>query len=60
VDGNKRAGLGAALVFLKLNGVDLDDPDDRLYNAMMAVASHSLDKNELAALMRELSAASTR
>lgn len=54
VDGNKRAGLGSALVFLSLNGIDLEDPEERLYEAMMAVASHSLDKNGLAALMRDL------
>jgi death on curing protein len=54
VDGNKRTGLGAALVFLKLNGVDVDDPNERLYEGMMAVASHSLDKRGLAVLMREL------
>jgi death on curing protein len=29
VDGNKRTGLGTALVFLKLNGVDVNDPEDR-------------------------------
>jgi death-on-curing protein len=54
VDGNKRAELGSALVFLSLNGIDLEDPEERLYEAMMAVASHSLDKNGLAALMRDL------
>ena len=54
VDGSKRAGLGAALVFLQLNGIDLEDPEGRLYEAMMAVAARSVDKNGLAVLMREL------
>jgi prophage maintenance system killer protein len=35
-------------------GIDLEDPEERLYEAMMAVASRSLDENGLAALMRDL------
>jgi death-on-curing protein len=31
VDGNKRTGLLAALVFLDLNGVAIADPEGRLY-----------------------------
>ena len=49
VDGNKRAALGAALVFLKVNDIDVDDPEERLYSAMIAIATHELDKNGLAA-----------
>jgi len=55
VDGNKRAALGAALVFLELNGIQVDDPEDRLYDAMIAIATHALDKKGLAATFRELS-----
>jgi death on curing protein len=54
VDGNKRAALGAALVFLELNGTDIDDPDERLFHAMIAIATGALDKNGLAQLFREL------
>jgi len=54
VDGNKRAALGAALVFLDLNGVKVDDPEGRLYDAMIAIATHELDKAGLAAVLREL------
>jgi death-on-curing protein len=54
VDGNKRAALGAALVFLDLNGVDVDDPEGRLYDAMIAIATRRLDKAGLAAVLREL------
>lgn len=54
VDGNKRAGLAAALVFLDLNGVTIADPDGRLYTAMIAIAEKRLDKDGLAALLREL------
>lgn len=48
VDGNKRTGLCAALVFLALNGRTLRDPDDRLGDAMIAVAERRLDKQGLA------------
>ena len=56
VDGNKRAALGAALVFLELNNVDIDDPEGRLYDAMIAIATRHLDKAGLGLLLRELAA----
>jgi len=55
VDGNKRTGLLAALVFLDLNGHSIDQPSDRLYRAMMDISAHRLDKKGLAELFRELS-----
>lgn len=54
VDGNKRTGLLAALVFLDLNGVVIADPEGRLYDAMIAVADRRLDKAGLAALLSDL------
>jgi death-on-curing protein len=54
LDGNKRTGLLAALVFLDLNGVALADPEGRLYDAMIAIAERRLDKAGLAAVLREL------
>lgn len=54
VDGNKRTGLLAALVFLDLNGTVLNDPAGKLYDAMIAVAERRLDKPGLAALLRDL------
>jgi death-on-curing protein len=55
VDGNKRTGLNAALVFLLINGWQVLDPDGRLYDAMIAIAVHTLDKAGLAKLFEELS-----
>lgn len=55
VDGNKRTALASALVFLGLNGVSLEDPEGRLYQAMMDVAGGRLSKRELAAVFRALS-----
>jgi death-on-curing protein len=55
VDGNKRTGLAAALVFLDLNGVEVRDQEGRLYQAILDIAGRKLDKNGLAELLRELS-----
>jgi death on curing protein len=38
VDGNERTGLLAAVVFLDLNGITILGPDERLYEAMIAIA----------------------
>jgi death-on-curing protein len=57
VDGNKRTGLAAAYMFLALNGHRLVEQGDRLYEAMIAVGTHSLDKGGLAQVFRECSAA---
>ena len=54
IDGNKRAGLLAALVFLDINGWSVADPNERLQEAMLAIADRRLDKSGLAALFREL------
>lgn len=55
VDGNKRTGLAAALVFLDLNGITVLDPQETLYDAMIAIAERRMDKDGLAELLRELS-----
>jgi death-on-curing protein len=57
VDGNKRTGLLAALVFLDFNGVEIADPKGRLYDAMISMAERRLDKAGMARLLRELAAA---
>ncbi len=55
LDGNKRAAMAAGLAFLKLNGVktniELTTP---LYHALIDIAEHRLDREGLAALLREL------
>lgn len=43
VDGNKRLGWVAAVVFLDLNGVDLDAPEDDAYDLVIGVAEGRLD-----------------
>jgi death on curing protein len=55
VDGNKRAALNAAIVFLGLNGFDVVDDEGRLYDAMMGLATGELSKGQMAALLEQLS-----
>jgi len=57
LDGNKRTGIGAAIVFLHLNGEPrIPTAADRqeMYDAMIAIAKHELDKPGLAAVLRKL------
>jgi death-on-curing protein len=57
VDGNKRTAIAAALAFLTLNG-HVGKPSssdlDEIYEAMIAIPRHELDKAGLAALFRKL------
>jgi death-on-curing protein len=55
IDANKRTGLVVCLAFLKLNGVEVADPNALLYDATMAVAEGRLEKDGLAAILRDLS-----
>jgi death-on-curing protein len=57
LDGNKRTGLAAALLFLKFNEVALKDPGSHLYEAMIAIAERRMNKAALAELLRELAGA---
>ena len=55
LDGNKRTGMSAALVFLTGNGVTVPANTEELHGAMIAIAERRFDKAELAALLRRLS-----
>jgi death-on-curing protein len=63
LDGNKRAGLGAAAAFLFVNGIDLGDRDEEgesvLAKAMIDVAEKrwSEPRRALAEVLRRLTAA---
>ena len=57
LDGNKRTGIGSAIVFLHLNGekhVPTTADQAAIYDAMIAIATHALDKPGLAAVLRKL------
>ena len=56
-DGNKRTAIASALAFLAMNhAMRIPSPADQdaLYDAMIAIANHELDKPGLAALFRRL------
>ena len=47
LDGNKRTGAHAMLVFLEVNGINLHYSQKELYEAILAVADGSMDFEEL-------------
>ena len=54
IDGNKRAALGACIVFLRLNGIE-PSPDAPEWEEMtLAVAASVLDRDETTARLRKL------
>lgn len=53
VDGNKRLGWLAVVVFYGLNDVELDAPDDAAYELVMAVARRELSVEEIAAALTQ-------
>lgn len=55
MDGNKRAGAVAALVFLDLNGYDFNAPEDVFAEMVLAVARGEMDKARVAVFIREWS-----
>ena len=52
VDGNKRVGAMAALIFLDLNGVDFAASNDELTEVVLAVASGGMKKPEIAVFLK--------
>lgn len=52
VDGNKRVGAVAALVFLALNGFDFDASEDDFAEMVLSVARSERDKTDVAVFIR--------
>lgn len=52
VDGNKRTGTVAAIVFLALNGLEIEADEDAFGDLVIAVASGQADKASVAAFLR--------
>jgi len=52
LDGNKRVAAASAVAFLVLNGCADRARDQDIYEAMIAIAAHRLDRAELAAVLR--------
>ena len=60
VDGNKRVGLAAALVFLALNRRPLHAPPVELYDLTLRVATGRADEDAVAAWLRRRLGTRTR
>lgn len=58
VDGNKRAGLLCALTFLELNGTQIDDQKESLYELTYGVAEGRHDKRYIAKHLKRLASSS--
>ena len=52
VDGNKRVGAVAALVFLDLNGIEMAIRDDDLFDIVIGVAGGTTPKSAIAEFLR--------
>lgn len=52
LDGNKRTGAVAALVFLDINGVEIDAPKGSLYEITLSVATGEAGKVQVAEYFR--------
>ena len=54
IDGNKRTAFAAMDTFLRLNGYSLNLTDEQVYNLVMQVAQGNMNKEELAAFLKEV------
>jgi len=54
VDGNKRAGMLAAVVFVDVNGISIEHPSDALYELTMGVAEGRIDKTAVAGELQRI------
>jgi len=48
LDGNKRTGAAAAIIFLLMNGVELEPEEDGLVNLTMGVSQGTFGKSQIA------------
>ena len=54
IDGNKRAALGACIVFLRLNGIEPKADGPQWEKLTLAVAASTIDRDETTARLRRL------
>jgi len=57
IDGNKRTGALAAIVFLKINGIEFDGTNEDLADFVLSLASGEKDKSEAALFLKQHSKA---
>jgi death-on-curing protein len=54
IDGNKRTAAASAISFLRKNGASFPKDDGSVYRAMIEIAGKRLDKNGVAAVLKQL------
>ncbi|EMY60288.1 type II toxin-antitoxin system death-on-curing family toxin [Leptospira terpstrae] len=54
LDGNKRVALASSLVFLDINGYDIIDPNEILYNFVIGVAEGKFKLEEIKTTLESL------
>ena len=54
VDGNKRTGAAAAIIFLAMNGIDVKADEEGLVDITLGIASGEVGKKEAAAYLRSI------
>lgn len=54
LDGNKRTGTAAAIIFLAVNEIELHADEEALVELTLSVANGKSDKREIAAVLRQL------
>ena len=54
LDGNKRTALATALIFLEINGISILDPHQKLFEAVIKLASSKLSKKQFAGVLKSL------
>ena len=53
IDGNKRTGAASAIIFLEMNGIELEADEDGLVALTLSVATGQADKREIAEFFRK-------
>jgi death-on-curing protein len=53
IDGNKRTGAASAIIFLEMNGIEVDADEDGLIAITLSVATGQAGKKEIAAFFRK-------
>jgi death-on-curing protein len=54
VDGNKRTGAASAIIFLAINGVEVDADEEGLVELTLAVAEGEVGKQQIADFFRNI------
>lgn len=55
IDGNKRTGLVAALVFLEINDVIFDESNEKIEKIVLKIAQGKMEKNKIAIWLKSRS-----